>query len=133
MSLPPTPELTALGLAALLQAVQIGLAGLSMNRDAGAEWNAGPRDDKPPLSPLTGRLRRAVDNHFQGLAFFTIAVVLVQLTQSNGALTAACAWVYLGARMLYVPAYARGWSPWRSVIWGVGFLATMAMILTALF
>lgn len=132
MSLPPSPELTVLGLAALLQAVQIGLAGWAVNRDAGPAWNAGPRDQDAPLSPLSGRLRRAVDNHFQGLAFFTIAVVLVQLTQSNGGLTAACAWVYLAARVLYVPAYALGWSPWRSAIWGVGFLATMAMILTAL-
>ena len=30
-------------------------------------------------------------------------------------------------------AYAFGWSPWRSVIWGVGFLATMYIIFAALF
>ncbi len=39
-----TPELTVLALAALLQVVQIALAGWSMNRDAGVEYNAGPRD-----------------------------------------------------------------------------------------
>ena len=60
------------------------------------------------------------------------AVVLVQFTQSNGGLTATCAWLYLFARVLYVPAYALGWSPWRSLIFGVGFLATMVMILVAL-
>lgn len=128
----PSPELVVLGLAAILQAVQIALAGWSMSRDGLARWNAGPRDAEPQFSPLTGRLRRAVDNHFEALAFFTIAVVLVQFTQSNGALTAACAWVYLAARILYVPAYALGWSPWRSLIFGTGFLATMLMILTAL-
>ena len=133
MSVAPTPELTALGLAAILQAGQIGLAAWSMNRDGLSKWNAGPRDSKQQFSDLTGRLRRAVDNHFEALAFFTIAVVLVQLTQSNGGLTAACAWVYVLARVLYVPAYALGWSPWRSLIFGVGFLATMLMILTALF
>ena len=129
----PTPELTVLGLAAILQAVQIGLAAWSLNRDGLSQWNAGPRDREPDFSPLTGRLRRAVDNHFEALAFFTIAVVLVQFTQSNGALTAACAWVYLAARLLYIPAYAFGWSPGRSIIFGIGFLASMAMILTALF
>ena len=51
---------------------------------------------------------------------------------SNGGLTAVCAWVYLIARALYVPAYALGWSPWRSLIFGAGFLATMVMILVAL-
>ena len=48
-----------------------------MNRDAGVAWNAGPRDTEPEFSPLTGRLRRAVDNHFEALVLFTIAVVLV--------------------------------------------------------
>ena len=127
-----SPGLTVLGLAAVLQAVQIGLAGWSMSRDGLAEWNASPRDSEPRFSPLTGRQRRAVDNHFEALAFLTIAVVLVEFTQSNSALTAACAWVYLLARILYVPAYALGWSPWRSVIFGLGFLATFVMIFAAL-
>ena len=125
-------ETTALALAALLQAVQIGLAGASMNKDVGARWNAGPRDTQPAFSARTGRLRRAVDNHFQGLILFTIAVLLVALTDSGGMLTALCAWAYLIARILYVPAYAWGWTPWRSVIWGVGFLATLVMIVTSL-
>ena len=44
MSLAPSPELTVLGLAAILQAGQIGLAAWSMNRDGMSKWNAGPRD-----------------------------------------------------------------------------------------
>lgn len=128
-----TPELTALSLAAILQAVQIALAGAAMNRDVGADWNAGPRDRQPEFSPLTGRLRRAVNNHFEALAFFTIAVVVVTLSGSASGFTAACGWVYLAARILYVPAYAYGWTPWRSAIFGVGFAATLAMILVALF
>ncbi|WP_449044600.1 MAPEG family protein [Paracoccus versutus] len=126
-------ETTALALAALLQAVQIGLAAASMNRDVGAKWNASPRDRQPEFSALTGRLRRAVDNHFEGLILFTIAVVLVVLSDAGSTLTVLCAWSYLLARLLYVPAYAYGWSPWRSVIWGVGFVATLTMILIALF
>ena len=126
-------ETTALALSALLQAAQIGLAGASMNRDVGARWNAGPRDTQPEFSALTNRLRRAVANHFEGLILFTIAVVLVMLSDAGNALTTLCAWLYLLARILYVPAYAFGWSPWRSVIWGVGFLATMYIIFAALF
>ncbi|UXU75291.1 MULTISPECIES: MAPEG family protein [unclassified Paracoccus (in: a-proteobacteria)] len=125
-------ETTALALAALLQAGQIALAGAVMNRDVGARWNAGPRDDQPSFSALTGRLRRAANNHFEGLILFTIAVVVVVLGDAGSPLTAACAWLYLLARIVYVPAYALGWTPWRSVIWGVGFLATMTMILSAL-
>lgn len=128
-----TPELLVLALAALLQAFQIGLAATVMNRDVGAKWNAGPRDSQPEFSALTARLRRAVDNHFEGLIFFTIAVVVVTLSDRSTAITATAAWTYLAARLLYIPAYAYGWTPWRSVIWGVGFIATMAMILATLF
>ena len=128
-----TPELTALSLAALLHSVQIGLAGWFMNRDAGVDYNISPRDTQPEFSVLTGRLRRAVNNHFEALAFFTIAVVVVTLSGAASGLTAACGWIYLAARVLYVPAYAFGWAPWRSVIFGVGFTATLVMILAALF
>lgn len=128
-----TPELTVLALAAILQAIQIGLAAAVMNGDVGARWNAGPRDSQPEFSPMTGRLRRAVNNHFESLAFFTIAVVVIGMSGQNGSFTAGAAWIYLAARVLYVPAYAFGWTPWRSVIWGIGFVATMAIILSALF
>ena len=91
--------------------------------------------DRPPsreVAPLTGRLGRAMDNHFEGLILFGIAVLVVALSGAGTALTAACAWAYLAARVLYVPAYALGWRPWRSVIWMVGFGATMLMVLLAL-
>ena len=62
-----------------------------------------------------------------------VAVVVTGMSGQTSAFTAAAAWIYLAARVLYVPAYAFGWTPWRSVIWGIGFMATMAMILSALF
>ena len=126
-------ETTALALAALLQAAQIGLAAAVMNRDVGAKWNASARDSQPEFSPMTGRLRRAVDNHFEARILFTIAVVVVMIGDAGSPLTVLCAWVYLAARILYVPAYAFGWSPWRSLIWAVGFVATLTMIIASLF
>ena len=128
-----TPELTVLALAAILQSVQIVLAAISMNRDVGIEYNASPRDTEPAFSVMTGRLRRAVDNHFEALILFTIAVVVVTYSGAAGTTTAVCAWLYLAARVLYVPAYAFGWSPWRSAIYGIGAAATGVMILMALF
>jgi len=129
-----TPELTALALAGLLQAVQLVLFAVPANRDVGPGYAAGPRDSAPPrpLSPRTGRLQRAMNNHFEALILFTLAVTVVTLSGQAGAFTAACAWVYLGARVLYIPAYALGLTPGRSIVWGAGFLATIAMILSAL-
>ncbi len=130
-----TPELTALALAGLLQAVQFTLFAVPANIELGPAYTSGPRDTPPgrPLSPLTGRLQRAMNNHFEGLILFTLAVVVVTLGGQSTGFTAACGWIYLAMRVLYVPAYALGWKPWRSAIWGIGFFATVAMILAALF
>ena len=134
-----TPEVTVLALAALLQAVQFALMTVPANRELGMRTTLGPRDPdpaQPPLearmSPRTGRLYRALGNHFEALILFTIAVVVVTLSDRSSALTAACAWTYLGARILYVPAYAFGWVPWRSILFAIGFAATLLMILATL-
>lgn len=129
-----TPELTALTLAALFQIGQFMLYAIPANRDLGPGYTSGPRDRPPSrdLSVMTGRLQRALNNHFEGLILFTIACVVVTLGEASTPFTAGCAWAYLGARVLYLPAYAFGWRPWRSIIWAVGFFATLFMLIAAL-
>jgi uncharacterized MAPEG superfamily protein len=106
-----------------------------MSAPAGPSGPGGPCDTPPPgpLSRTTGRLQRATANHFEGLAFFTIAVLVTTLSDQATAFTAACAWAYLGARILYVPAYVASIGSTRSLVWAVGFFATLAMLFTALF
>ena len=129
-----TAELTALALAGLLQAAQLTLFATPANRELGTGYTSGPRDTPPKraLSSTTARLQRAMNNHFEGLILFTLAVVVVTLGQQSTALTQYAAYTYLAARLLYVPAYAYGWQPWRSAIWAVGFFATLTMIVAAL-
>lgn len=129
-----TAELTVLALAGLLQAVQYILFAIPANLELGTRYTSSPRDTAPPrpLSTVTGRLQRAMNNHFEGLILFTLAVVVVTLGDQSSALTRSAAWTYLAARLLYLPAYAFGWRPWRSAIWAVGFFATLTMIVAAL-
>ncbi|MCA3511557.1 MAG: MAPEG family protein [Rhodobacter sp.] len=133
-----TPELTALALAGLLQFVQYVLMAVPANLELGTAKTLSPRDPQTlgqpiqnQLSPVTGRLLRALNNHFEALLLFTLAVTVTTLSNQSTPFTAACAWVYLAARVLYIPAYAMGLVPWRSLIWLVGFTATMAMIVAA--
>ncbi|EAQ04400.1 Inner membrane protein [Pseudooceanicola batsensis HTCC2597] len=126
-----TPELTVLALAALLQILQIALYSVAGQAQAGTRAALKPRDKKIELSGRPGRIHRAMNNHFEGLILFTIAALLAAHAGSTG-LTAACAWIYLAARILYVPAYVLGWVPWRSLIWLAGLLATTLMILASL-
>ena len=129
-----TPELTALALAGLLQAAQFVLFATPANAELTPRYTTSPRDVPParPLSKTTARLQRALNNHFEGLILFTLAVTVVTLGNQSTALTQYAAWTYLAARLLYIPAYAFGLSPWRSVIWGAGFAATITMLLAAL-
>ena len=128
-----TPELTVLALAGLVQAIQFAAFSITANLQVGPKLAMGPRDNVPTLKGTAGRLQRALNNHFEGLILFTLAVVVVTLGGQSSGVTATCAWIYLAARILYVPAYVLGWVPWRSAIWAVGFAATMLMILAALF
>lgn len=134
-----TPELTVLTLAALLQVLQFVPISVRANLELGTGKTMGPRDPDrlgAPLdqqvSPVTGRLFRAFNNHFEGLILFAIACTVISVSGQSGPPTTACAWTYLGARVLYVPAYALGLTPWRSVVWAVGFAATVVMLVAAL-
>jgi len=130
-----TPELTALTLAALLQAVQFILYALPANLELGTRYTGGSRDYPPDqqMSKRTARLGRALQNHFEGLILFGIAATVISVSGQSSALTAFCAYTYLIARILYIPAYAYGLNPWRSLIWATGFLSTLIILVVALF
>jgi uncharacterized MAPEG superfamily protein len=132
-------EIKVLALAALWQLLQYVLMGVPVNKEIGVKKTLSSRDQEilggsiqSLVSPRTARLIRALNNHFEALILFTIAVLVVVLADKSGPFTQACAWVYLISRVLYVPAYAFDWVPWRSLIWGAGFFATAAMLLAAL-
>lgn len=129
-----TQELTALTLAVLLQMLQFILFAVPANIELGLGYTSSPRDRPPSrqMSTLTGRLQRAMTNHFEGLILFTAAVVVVTLGNQSTPTTQYAAWTYLGARILYIPAYAMGLRPWRSAIWGIGFAATLTILVAAL-
>jgi uncharacterized MAPEG superfamily protein len=127
-----TPELTILGLAVLLQVVQIGLYSHVARKQVGTRTALLPRDEPVVLTGLPGRAQRAMNNHFEGLLLFAIAVMLVTLSGKASGFTAAMGWIYLSARVLYLPAYLYGWVPWRSLVWTAGFFATILMVLAAL-
>ena len=130
-----TPELTALNLAALLAAVQFVLYAVPANKELGTGYTMSARDREPnrEMSDRTGRLGRAFNNHMEWLMFFGVAVAVVQMSGQNNTLTAACAWIYLIARIAYIPAYVFAMRPWRSVVWAIGFLACILMLLAVLF
>lgn len=134
-----TPELTALTLAALLQIVTFVALAIPANLQLGPGKTLSPRDPsrlgaplQDQVSPRVSRLFRAFNNHTEWLVLFAIAALVIHITDQSTPFTAACAWVYLAARIAYVPAYFFGLVPWRSLIWAAGFIATLLLLIAAL-
>jgi len=127
-----SPELTALALAALLQVIQMILHIITLDMQTGVKAALSSRDKSTPLTGTTARIQRAYQNHFESLAIFTIAVFIITLSGQSTPLTQNCAWAYVIARALYIPAYIFGLNPWRSIIWTVGIIAATIILLAAL-
>ena len=130
-----TPELTVLVLTTLLQIVTFVLYAMPANRELGPGYTMSARDREPTrkMSDRTARLGRTMDNTFEALILFGIAAIVITLTDQSTPYTALLSWIFLAARIVYIPAYAFGWRPGRSLIWAVGFTATTLMLIAALF
>jgi len=125
-------EVTILAWAGLLLVVQFVLMAASNTLQLGIGYTSGSRDEQREPTGMAGRLTRAFNNMLEALIFFTLAVVVVTLGEAASRATALAAKVFLVARIVYVPAYASGIPMLRSVVWSVGFLATVFMVIQAL-
>lgn len=93
-------------------------------------WVAlGPRDVQPPDSPMSSRAARALVNLQEALPVF-LTVALLHVVYGSGDRAALWAFVFLGARILYVPAYLSGVSGLRSLVWSSSWIGLGGLILT---
>lgn len=127
-----TPELTMLTLAALLQVFIFFAYSVTAQKQVGSKYAASPRDEPRQLTGYVGRWQRTMNNQFEALILFAIGTLVVTFADKANELTALASLLFLIARVLYVPAYVLGWAPWRSLIWFVGFLATVFILIKAL-
>ena len=127
-----TTELTILAWTLVLALVQILLASSLRTQETGVKYNAGPRDGgAPPPRPVTARLQRAQANLFETLPLFAAAVLIAHVSGSEGDLTLWGCWLYLVARIVYVPLYAAGIPVLRTLVWMVS-VTGLVLILFAL-
>jgi uncharacterized MAPEG superfamily protein len=125
-------ELYLLGWTLVLALVQILLHSTLRTRETGIMYNASARDGAaPPPGKVTARLERAKLNLFETLPLFAAAVLAAHAAGAEGTLTWWGCWLYLGARIVYVPLYALGIPVVRSLVWLVS-LAGLGLVLAAL-
>ena len=126
-----TPELTALAWTLVLAIVQVFLASGLRTQETGLPYGMSARDGPaPPPKPVTGRAQRAQQNLFETLPLFAAAVLIAHVAGREGAVTAWAAWIYLAARVVYLPLYALGIPYVRSLVWLVS-LAGLILVIVA--
>jgi uncharacterized MAPEG superfamily protein len=104
-----TDELSALAWGCIWGIVHIFVAVRFKTRQYGTKWNVGARDEAlPTLDPVAGRLARAQANFFETFPIFAAAVLIVAAADLEGRWTAVGAWLWLAARIVYLPLYAFG-------------------------
>jgi len=125
-------ELKIAAFGALLLLVHIFSAVHLKTKQYGRKWNVGARDEAlPPLDPVAGRLARAQANFLETFPIAIVALLGVVIAGRTTPLTALGGWIWLGARIIYLPLYAFGVPRWRTLIFVIS-LVGLGMVLSPL-
>ena len=122
-------ELRILTFGALLLVVHIFTATRFKTMQYGRKWNVGARDEAlPPPNPITGRTMRAQANFEETFPIAIVALVGVVLANRTSELTALGGWIWLGARIVYLPLYAIGIPVIRTILFVISMVG-LGMVL----
>jgi uncharacterized MAPEG superfamily protein len=114
-------ELKIAALGALLLFVHVFVATRFKTAQYGRKWNVGARDEAlPEPNPLTGRTMRAQANFQETFPIAIVALLGVVIAERTSQWTALGGWIWLGARVAYLPLYAAGVPGVRTVVWTIG-------------
>lgn len=122
-------EITILAWAMVLLLVHIFAEAHVKTKQYGPKWNMGARDESlPPMNALAGRLSRAEANFKETLPIAIVALIGVVVAGKTSEWTAMGGWIWLGARIVYLPLYGAGVPVVRTIV----FLASLVGILITL-
>lgn len=117
------------GLSGVLVIVQMLLASVPRMLTFGFGWASGPRDATPGVvSERAGRADRAYRNLMETFPVFAAGAVAVVVADAAGAGTALGAWLYLLARVAYVPAYIFHVPLLRTLLWAVSIVGIVLVL-----
>ena len=127
-----TDELSILALYGLFVALTLMLqaTGASLQLDMG--YLLSSRDESRTVTGMAARTGRALDNSITALVLFAPAILILSHKDAFGGGTLLAAQVFLAARVIYLPAYVFGIRGLRTLVWLVGFFATVILYFLAL-
>src|ERR1700722_14171492 len=101
-------EIAMLAWSVILGLIYVMSAGALSTSQRGLKWNAGNREDSPPLTGTAARAARAQANFMETFPFFAVAVLAVVATGRMSAHSALGTDLYFWARLIYLPIYVAG-------------------------
>jgi uncharacterized MAPEG superfamily protein len=123
-------EMQVLGLSVVLLILQVLLQAQSVMPELGLDYAAGPRDEHRPIkSTIAGRAHRALANLLETYPGFVALALALAITGKAGGLGATGAWLWLAARVVYVPLYIFGIKFVRTIAWGISLLGLVLMLI----
>jgi uncharacterized MAPEG superfamily protein len=123
-----TADLWALVAAMLLAVVQLTIASVLTLGQLGGRWVAGSRDEPREVTGVSGRFVRAYRNLLEIFPQFVAALFLVHAAGAVGPLSSIGAWVFVIARLIYVPAYAFAPPGVRPICWLVAQMGIFMIV-----
>jgi uncharacterized MAPEG superfamily protein len=122
-------ELKIAALGALLLFVHVFVATRFKTAQYGRKWNVGARDEAlPEPNPMTGRTMRAQANFQETFPIAIVALLGVVIAERTSQWTALGGWIWLGARVAYLPLYAMGVPVVRTVVYTLSIVG-LAMVI----
>ena len=126
-------ELTVLAWSVVLGFVHIIASSHAKSVQRGYRWTASARDEQlPPLKGVAGRLERALSNYLETFPFFAALVLAAQVAGVHSSLTEWGSFLYLGARVAYLPLYALGVPLVRPLVWNVAAVGILLFVIALL-
>jgi uncharacterized MAPEG superfamily protein len=122
-------ELKILALGALLLFIHIFIATRFKTAQYGRKWNVSARDEElPEPNPVSGRLMRAQANFQETFPTAVVALLGVVVAGKTSHWTAIGGWIWLGARIVYLPLYWAGIPVIRTVVWTIATIGIAIVI-----
>ena len=125
-------EIRILALGAVLLFIHIFVATRFKTQQYGRQWNVGARDEAlPPANAMTGRTMRAQANFAETFPIAIVALLGGVAAVRTSEWTALGGWIWLGARVVYLPLYMAGVPVVRTITYLVSIVG-LAMVIKPL-
>lgn len=121
-------ELTYLTYAVILLIAHMLIQATASDFSKGLGWALGSQDEEREPNVVALRLEKALRNYVFNLPAFIALALMLAITERGTETTALGAAVWFWARVAYVPAYASGIGPARSVAWFASLVGLALMI-----